>query len=141
MKRRGFLAGGVLSLPVVGGLLGWAMRVPTRAGAEELRVSDVDVEAETVFWEYLDHCSSWRESVERIRDYVADGHADAEVFAHVADVIESDLRTRHVDPDGTMGLYPAAVLALTSLRHLRMYGSAANHREQVEMLSRLAREV
>jgi hypothetical protein len=141
MKRRGFLAGGVLSLPVVGGLLGWAMRGPTRAGAEELRVSDVDVEAETVFWEYLDHCSSWRESVERIRDYVADGHADAEVFAHVADMIESDLRTRHVDPDGTMGFYPAAVLALTSLCHLRMYGSADNHREQVEMLSRLAREV
>jgi hypothetical protein len=40
-----------------------------------------------------------------------------------------------------MGFYPAAVLALTSLCHLRMYGSADNHRAQVDMLSRLAREV
>ena len=58
MKRREFLAGGVLSLPMVGGLFGWAMRGPTRARAAELRVSAVDTEAETVFWEYLDHCSS-----------------------------------------------------------------------------------
>jgi len=141
MKRRGFLAGGVLSVPVVGGLFRGAMREPAQASAAELRVSDVDPEAETIFWEYLDHCSSWRESVERIRDYVDDGHADADVFAHVADVIESDLRRRDIDPDGTMGFYPAAVLALTSLCHLRMYGSADNHRAQVDMLSRLAREV
>ena len=141
MKRRGFLVGSVLSLPAAGWLFGWARRGPTQAGAAQLYVSDVDVEAEMVFWQYLDHCSSWRESVEQIRDYVADGHADAEVFAHVADVIESDLDTRHVDPDGTLGFYPAAVLTLTSLDHLRMYGSPENHRRQVEMLSRLAREV
>ncbi|HEU0195027.1 MAG TPA: hypothetical protein VFQ71_12555 [Gaiellales bacterium] len=141
MKRRGFLAGGLLSLPVLGGVLGWAMGEPAGAGAAELRVADLEVEAETVFWEYLDHCSSWRESVERIRDYVADGHADAEVFAHVAEVIESDLRTRHADPDGTLGFYPAAVLTLTSLCHLRACGSADNHRNQVDMLTRLAREV
>lgn len=141
MKRRGFLAGSLLSLPVVGGVLGWTMRAPTGAGAAELHVADLDIEAETVFWEYLDHCSSWRESVERIRDYVADGHADAEVFVHVADVIESDLRAHHADPDGTLGFYPAAVLTLSSLCHLRACGSAANHRDQVEMLARLAREV
>jgi hypothetical protein len=140
MRRRGFLASAV-SLPLVGGIFAWAAKEPTTADADTVLASQLDVEAETIFWEYLDHCSSWRESVTRIREYVADGHADGEVFSHVADVIERDLTDHGEDADGTLGFYPAAVLTLTSIHHLRLFGARDARAQQVTMMHRLAREV
>lgn len=132
MKRRGFIAG-LLALPLIGGVLGRALGDPGPAAA----AGDVEVEAELVLWEYLDHCSSWEQTVERLRDYVNDGHADAEAFTAVADVIERRLATGPAEGEGTLGLYPGAVLTMSSLYHLRRYGTAHDHSAQVKLLHEL----
>ncbi len=132
MKRRGFIAG-LLALPLIGGVLGRALGEPTAAAA----ASDVEVEAELVLWEYLDHCSSWEQTVERLRDYVSDGHADAEAFTAVADAIERRLAGGAAEGEGTLGLYPGAVLTMSSLYHLRRYGTGEDHAAQVKLLHEL----
>jgi hypothetical protein len=124
----------VLALPLVGGLVGR----PGVAGADMRPALEVDVEAEAVLWEYLDHASSWDETVHSVRAYVSDGEPDAEVFAAVADAIER--RASGVTAEGVLGLYPATVLMLASLRHLKLYGSADDYDAQVALISSLMTE-
>ena len=81
MKRRGFVAA-VLALPFVGGVVGRA-RAETRPAPAVPAVS-----AEETVWEHLDHCSSWEETVVKLRAYAEAGHADADVLRRVAATIE-----------------------------------------------------
>ena len=136
MKRRGFIAG-LLALPVLGGVLGRALGEPPPAAAS----AEVEEEAELVLWGYLDHCSSWEQTVERLRDYVADGNADAEAFTAVADALERHIARGELQGEGTLGLYPAVVLMLSSLYHVRRYGSAEDHAAQVKLIRELTEDM
>jgi hypothetical protein len=136
MKRRGFIAG-LVTLPVVGGVIGRALGEPTPAAAAVA----VEEEAELVLWEYLDHCSSWTETVERLREYVADGHPDQEAFTAVADAIERHAARGGDEPEGLLGLYPGVALMLSSLYHLRRYGSHHDHAAQVKLIRELTEEM
>jgi len=134
MRRRGFVAG-LLSLPVVAGLIG--RRSVDDASARTI-VVEQDAGLEMELWERLDHASSWRETVEMVREYIAEGGADGEVLSAVADTIE-----RHIGPDepgGVLGLYPATVLMLASLEHVRRYGSAEQHAAQDALIRRFMRD-
>jgi hypothetical protein len=81
-------------------------------------------------WGYLDHASSWRETAAGLREYVADGHADAEMFAAVADAIDARLARGGDEPEAVLGFYPGAVLMLHGLRSVREYGTAEMFADQ-----------
>jgi hypothetical protein len=75
-------------------------------------------------WGYMDHASSWREALDDLRRYVADGHTDSEVFAAVGDAIEQRLAVHGDDErEAVLGFYPGAVLMLHGLRSVREYGT------------------
>jgi hypothetical protein len=75
-------------------------------------------------WGYMDHASTWDEAVADLRRYVADGHADAAMFADIADAIERELARADAEKlQGVLGCYPGAVLMLHGLRSVRDYGT------------------
>lgn len=123
---------GVLALPLFGGLAANASANET-VGAHAPAAPELS--AEMQLWDYLDHSSSWAETVEHLRRYIADGHPDAEVYQAVAESLE-----RHVtddEPEGVLGLYPSTVLMLSSLQHLRRYGASGDLAAQRKLIEKL----
>jgi hypothetical protein len=138
VRRRGFL-GVLLSVPIVGTAAGWAMGdVPAaRAAAAAPEPLSSESMAATL-WGYMDHASTWDEAVADLRRYVADGHADAEMFAEIADAIERELVTADREHlDAVLGFYPGAVLMLHGLRSLRDYGTTEIFDAQSAFVRRL----
>jgi hypothetical protein len=89
-------------------------------------------------WSYMDHASTWDEAVADLRRYVADGHADAEMFAEIADAIERELASADREHlDAVLGFYPGAVLMLHGLRSLRDYGTTEIFDAQSAFVRRL----
>ena len=142
MKRRGFMAG-VATLPFLGALSGRVSgpAVAARAATAEpapAAVRGVEESGDAIVLEYLDHCSSWSEAVERLRDYVADGHPDGDVFTAVANVIESVVDERRaVHGESVLGLYAATALTLARLHQLRLYGLREDHALEVQLVRAL----
>ncbi len=129
----------VLAVPFIGGIVG---RARADSGAVPNLASPAPpVHAEESLWEYLDHCSSWRETVERLREYVAGGGPDAAVLTRVADAIERRLDDGKPEPEGVLGLYPATALMLASLEHLKLYGTDDEHASQAALIRRLTEDV
>ncbi len=121
----------VLALPFVGGVVGRA-RAETRPAPAVPAVS-----AEETVWEHLDHCSSWEETVVKLRAYAEAGHADADVLRRVAATIERGISSAGPEPDGVLGLYPATALMLASLEHLGQYGTDGERDAQAALIRRL----
>lgn len=124
MRRRGFL-GVLVSLPIIGTAAGRAFgdTPAARAAAAAPEALSSESMAATL-WGYMDHASTWDEAVVDLRRYVADGNADADIFADIADAIEHELAKgdgEHLD--GVLGFYPGAVLMLHGLRSVRDYGT------------------
>ena len=138
MRRRGFL-GVLVSLPVIGTAAGRALgdaTVARAAGGHEVAAASESMAA--TLWGYMDHASTWDEAVADLRRYVADGHADAPMFADIADAIERELaRTGGDDLDGVLGFYPGAVLMLHGLRSVRDHGTAEIFDAQSAFVRRL----
>jgi len=125
VRRRGFL-GVLVSIPIVGTAAGRAFgdapAAAAAAGGHEAALASESMAA--TLWRYMDHASTWDEAVADLRRYVADGHADAEMFAAIADAIERELATADGEQlDGVLGFYPGAVLMLHGLRSLSDYGT------------------
>jgi len=125
VRRRGFL-GVLVSIPIVGTAAGRAFgdapAAAAAAGGHEAALASESMAA--TLWRYMDHASTWDEAVGDLRRYVADGHADAEMFAAIADAIERELATADGEQlDGVLGFYPGAVLMLHGLRSLSDYGT------------------
>lgn len=142
MRRRRFL-GVLLSLPVVGTAAGRAFGEthahPVAAGAH---TAAADESMAATLWGYLDHASSWDETVSDLRRYVADGHADADMFAAIADEIERELATAGGDHlEGTLGFFPGAVLMLHGLRSVRVYGDREMSSAQAAFIGRMMKVV
>ena len=139
MRRRGFL-GVLVSLPVIGTAAGRALGDATaaRAAAGGHEVAAASESMAATLWGYMDHASTWDEAVADLRRYVADGHADADMFADIADAIERELaRTDGENLDGVLGFYPGAVLMLHGLRSLRDYGTTEIFDAQSAFVRRL----
>jgi len=138
VRRRGFL-GVLLSLPVVGSAAGWALGEAPAARAAAAAPEPLSSESmAATLWGYMDHASTWDEAVADLRRYVADGHADAEMFGDIADAIERELAGgdgEHLD--GVLGFYPGAVLMLHGLRSLRDYGTTEIFDAQSAFVRRL----
>ncbi len=138
MRRRGFL-GVLLSLPVIGTAAGWAFgdTPAARAAAAAPEALSSESMAATL-WSYMDHASTWDEALVDLRRYVADGHADAAIFADIADAIERELAKADGEHlDGVLGFYPGAVLMLHGLRSLRDYGTTEIFDAQSAFVRRL----
>jgi hypothetical protein len=115
-----------VSIPIVGTAAGRAFgdapAAAAAAGGHEAALASESMAA--TLWRYMDHASTWDEAVADLRRYVADGHADAEMFAAIADAIERELATADGEQlDGVLGFYPGAVLMLHGLRSLSDYGT------------------
>jgi hypothetical protein len=124
VRRRGFL-GVLVSLPIIGTAAGRAFgdTPAARAAAAAPEALSSESMAATL-WGYMDHASTWDEAVVDLRRYVADGHADAAIFADIADAIERELAKADGEHlDGVLGFYPGAVLMLHGLRSVRDYGT------------------
>jgi hypothetical protein len=138
MNRRRFVAM-TASLPLVGPATAWAIGdLAAAAPAADAAVSDAEAGMATVLWSYMDHASSWDEAIADLRRYVADGHADSEMFAGIADVIERETAaagTEHVE--GVLGFFPGVVLMLHGLRSIGDYGDAALFDAQSAFVRRL----
>jgi hypothetical protein len=139
VRRRGFL-GVLLSLPVVGTAAGRALGDAPAAraavGGHEAAAAGESMAA--TLWGYMDHASTWDEAVADLRRYVGDGHADAAIFAGIADAIEGVLgRSGGEGLDGVLGFYPGAVLMLHGLRSLRDYGTTEIFDAQSAFVRRL----
>jgi hypothetical protein len=139
VRRRGFL-GVLLSIPIIGTAagraLGGAPAAHAVAGVHEPAAASESMAA--VLWGYMDHASTWEEAVADLRRYVADGHADAAMFADIADAIERELaRTEGENLHGVLGFYPGAVLMLHGLRSVRDYGTAELSDAQAVFMRRL----
>jgi hypothetical protein len=135
MKRRGFISV-LVAVPLFGSWMARALgdEQPTLSPAAGLGDDDV---ARTL-WGYLDHSSSWADTVECLRRYSDDGNADGEVVAGLAGLIESAIqRQPGEEPAGVLGLYPAVVLTLDALRAIRVHGAEADHRRQRELVAQL----
>ena len=135
MKRRRFI-GVWVAPPLFGSWVGRAQAGELSGLKAENAPAHDDVAHN--LWAYLDHVSSWEEAVERLRRYAADGNSDGEVFADIADVIESAVTDdREHEPAGVLGLYPAVVLVLDALRAIRVYGDERDNQRQRELVYRL----
>jgi hypothetical protein len=139
VRRRGFL-GVLVSLPVIGTAAGRALGdAPTgraAAGGHEAAAAGESMAA--TLWGYMDHASTWDEAVADLRRYVADGHADAAMFAGIADAIERELaRTDGENLEGVLGFYPGAVLMLHGLRSVRDHGTTQIFDAQSAFVRRL----
>ncbi len=138
MRRRGFL-GVLVSLPIIGTAAGRAFgdTPAARAAAAAPEALSSESMAATL-WGYMDHASTWDEAVVDLRRYVADGHADADMFADIADAIERELAVADGEHlDGVLGFYPGAVLMLHGLRSLRDYGTTEIFDAQSAFVRRL----
>lgn len=139
MRRRGFFSV-LVAVPLFGSWMARALgdethRQPPAPGFEEADVA-------RDLWGYLDHTSSWGETVECLRRYAADGNADADVVAGIAQLIESTIDAQPGDEAaGVLGLYPAVVLTLDALRALRVHGAEADHRRQCDLVAHLIEAV
>jgi hypothetical protein len=140
VRRRGFL-GVLLSLPVIGTAAGRALGDAPAASAAATCAHAVVEASESMaatLWGYMDHASTWDEAVADLRRYVADGHADAAMFADIADAIERELaRTDGENLQGVLGFYPGAVLMLHGLRSVRDYGTTEIFDAQATFVRRL----
>ena len=111
-------------------------RQPPAPGFEEADVAHD-------LWGYLDHTSSWEETVECLRRYVADGNARRRCGRrNRRTLIESTIDGQPGDEAaGVLGLYPAVVLTLDALRALRVHGAEADHRRQCDLVAHLIEAV
>jgi len=139
VRRRGFL-GVLVSVPIIGTAAGRAFgdaaEAAAVAGGHEAALSSESMAA--TLWGYMDHASTWDEAVADLRRYVADGHADAEMFAGIADAVEQELATADGEHlDGVLGFYPGAVLMLHGLRSLRDHGTTEIFDAQSAFVRRL----
>lgn len=127
------------SLPLVGPATAWAIGdLATAAPAADAAVSDAEAGMATVLWSYMDHASSWDEALADLRRYVADGHADSEIFAGIADLIEREMAAAGAEHlDGVLGFFPSVVLMLHGLRSIGDYGDAAIFDAQSAFVRRL----
>ena len=108
------------------------------APAADAAVSDAEAGMATVLWSYMDHASSWDEALDDLRRYVADGHADSEIFAGIADLIEREMAAAGAEHlDGVLGFFPSVVLMLHGLRSIGDYGDAAIFDAQSAFVRRL----
>jgi hypothetical protein len=83
------------------------MQGGSAAAAGGHAAADVSESMAATLWGYMDHASTWDEAVADLRRYVADGHADATMFADIADAIERE--GAHTDGEnlqGVLGFYP-----------------------------------
>jgi hypothetical protein len=137
VRRRRFL-GVLVSLPVIGAAAGPA-QADARAGrAVAAPAVELDESMAATLWGYLDHASTWDEAVADLRRYVADGHADGDMFAAVADAIERELAPVDGEPlAGTLGFFPGVVLMLNGLRSVRLYGDQETAAAQAAFIARL----
>lgn len=138
MRRRGFL-GVVVSLPIIGTAAGRALgdTPAARAAAAAPEALSSESMAATL-WGYMDHASTWDEAVVDLRRYVADGNADGDIFADIADAIEHELAQADGEHlDGVLGFYPGAVLMLHGLRSVRDYGTTEIFDAQSAFVRRL----
>jgi hypothetical protein len=137
VRRRGFL-GVLLALPVIGTAAGRLVEAPAAGAAAGGQQAAASESMAATLWAYMDHASIWEEAVADLRRYVADGHADAAMFADIADAIERELgRTDGENLDGVLGFYPGAVLMLHGLRSVRDHGTAEIFHAQSAFLRRL----
>ena len=136
MNRRRFVAV-TASLPLVGPATAWAIGAAS-APAAYAAVSDAEAGMATVLWSYMDHASSWDEAIDDLRRYVADGHADSEIFAGIADTIERETAAAGAEHlEGVLGFFPGVVLMLHGLRSIGDYGDAAIFDAQSVFVRRL----
>jgi hypothetical protein len=138
MNRRRFVAM-TASLPLVGPVMAWAIGdLAAAAPAADAAVSGAEAGMATVLWSYMDHASSWDEAIADLRRYVADGHADSEIFAAIADTIEREMTAAGAEHlEGVLGFFPGVVLMLHGLRSIGDYGDAALFDAQSVFVRRL----
>ena len=138
MDRRRFVTA-TASLSLIGPAAAWAMGdLAATAPAAAAAVTEPEAGMAATLWSYMDHASSWDEAVADLRRYVADGHADSELFAGIADTIERELDA--VDAkllEGVLGFFPGVVLMLHGLRSIGDYGDGATFDGQCEFVRRL----
>ena len=138
MNRRRFVAA-TASLPLIGPAAAWAMGdLAAPPVAADAAVTETGDGMAGVLWSYLDHASSWEDTVSDLRRYVADGHPDAELMGCIADTIERELAA--VDPaplEGVLGFFPGVVLMRHGLRSVGDYGDAATFDAQSAFVRRL----
>jgi len=138
MNRRRFVAV-TASLPLIGPATAWAIGdLATTAPAAGAAIADGESGMAATLWSYMDHASSWGEAIADLRRYVADGHADSEIFAGIADTIEREMaaaRAEHLE--GVLGFFPGVVLMLHGLRSVGDYGDAATFDAQAAFVRRL----
>jgi hypothetical protein len=131
----------LLSLPVIGTAAGRAFGDAPAARTAAIGAHEAAAGSESMaatLWGYMDHASTWDEAVADLRRYVADGHADAAMFADIADAIERELAGADGEHlEGVLGFYPGAVLMLHGLRSIRDYGTTAIFDAQALFVRRL----
>jgi hypothetical protein len=139
VKRRRFL-GVVLSVPFLGTATARAMGDTRTAAARSVVLVDSasDEAMATTLWSYMDHASTWDEATADLRRYVADGHTDADLFGHIADLLERDaVRADAGTLEGVLGFFPGVVLMLHGLHSVRDYGDPETYRAQAGFIDRL----
>jgi hypothetical protein len=138
MNRRRFVTA-TASLPLIGPATAWAMGdLAARPLAADAAATEPGDGMASVLWSYLDHASSWEDTVSDLRRYVADGHPDAELMSRIADLIERQLAASDPEPlEGVLGFFPGVVLMLHGLRSVGDYGDAATFDAQSAFVRRL----
>jgi hypothetical protein len=139
MRRRGFF-GVLVAVPLFGSWMARALGDEQAKPSVSVALDEEDVARN--LWGYLDHTSSWEDTVECLRRYSAEGNADGEVVAGIARLIETAIEHEPGDePAGVLGLYPAVVLTLDALRAIRVHGAEVDHRRQRELVTQLIEAV
>ena len=138
MNRRTFVTA-TASLPLVGPAAAWALGgLAVTAPDAAASTGDGEAGMAGVLWGYLDHASSWDETVADLRRYADDGHADAEIVGRIADLIERELEAvDHERLEAVLGFFPGVVLMLHGLRSVGDYGDAATFDAQAAVVRRL----
>jgi hypothetical protein len=86
----------------------------------------------------MDHASTWDEATADLRRYVADGHTDADMFGHIAELLEREAARADAGTlEGVLGFFPGVVLMLHGLHSVRDYGDPETHRAQAAFIDRL----
>jgi len=138
MNRRTFVTA-TASLPLVGPAAAWALGgLAVTAPVAAAGIGEGETGMASVLWSYLDHASSWDEAVADLRRYAGDGHADADIFGDIADLIERELAgadREHLE--AVLGFFPGVVLMLHGLRSVGDYGDAATFDAQAAFVRRL----
>jgi hypothetical protein len=138
MNRRRFVTA-TASVPLIGPATAWAIGdLAARPPAADAAATEPGDGMASVLWSYLDHASSWEDTVFDLRRYVADGHPDAALMTRIADLIEREVAAVDPEPlEGVLGFFPGVVLMLHGLRSVGDYGDAATFDAQSAFVRRL----